>query len=69
MAIASDTLKSERDALKERLREIEAEQRRIEGELKLVRQKELRTKREIEAVTTLLDLQESQQLQDSQKKS
>lgn len=68
MAIASDTLKSERDALKERLREIEAEQRRVEGELKLVRQKELRTKREIEAVTTLLDLQESQQLQESQKK-
>ncbi len=58
MAIPSDTLKNERDALKEQLREIEAEQRRIEGELKQVRQKELRTKREIEAITTLLEFTE-----------
>lgn len=56
VAIATDTLKAERDALKESLREVEAEQRRLEAELKIVRQRELRTKREIEALTTLIDL-------------
>ncbi len=56
LAISTDTLTSERDALKTQLRELEAEQRRIESELKKVRQKELRTKREIEALSTLLDL-------------
>ena len=56
MAISSETLKAERDALKETLREIEAEQRRLEADLKTVRQRELRTKREIEALTTLIEL-------------
>ena len=56
MAISNETLKAERDALKENLRSIEADQRRLEGELKVVRQRELRTKREIEALTTLIDL-------------
>jgi predicted nucleic acid-binding Zn-ribbon protein len=56
VAISSETLKAERDALKETLREVEAEQRRLEADLKAVRQRELRTKREIEALTTLLDL-------------
>lgn len=58
MAIPSETLNNERNALKEQLREIEAEQRRVEGELKQVRQKELRIKREIEAITTLLEFTE-----------
>lgn len=56
MAIATETLKAEREALKDQLRVIEAEQRRIEAELKKVRQRELRAKREIEALTTLLDI-------------
>ena len=56
MSIALETLKKERESLKERLREIEAEQRKIESELKAVRQSELRTKREIEALSTLIDL-------------
>lgn len=58
MAISVDTLKSEREALKDRLRSIEADQRRIEAELKAVRQSELRTRREIEALSTLIDLAE-----------
>ncbi len=56
MAIAIDSLKSEREALKEKLRQLEVDQRRVEADLKLVRQKELRTKREIEALTTLIDI-------------
>lgn len=56
MAISSETLETERDALKEHLREIEADQRRLEGEMKKVRQRELRARREIEALTTLIDL-------------
>lgn len=56
MAISIDSLKSEREALKEQLRHLEAEQRRVEAELKLVRQRELRTKREIEALSTLIDI-------------
>ena len=56
MAISIDSLKSEREALKEKLRQLEVDQRRVEGELKVVRQKELRCKREIEALSTLIDL-------------
>ena len=56
MAISTDTLKEERDALKAHLRETEQEQRALEAQLKTVRQKELRTKREIEALSTLIDL-------------
>jgi predicted nucleic acid-binding Zn-ribbon protein len=59
VAISIDTLKSEREALKEQLRSIEVEQRRVEAELKAVRQSELRTRREIEALSTLIDLGES----------
>ncbi len=59
MAIPSETLKKEREALKEQLRSAEVEQRRIETELKKVRQKELRTKREIEALETLIEIEEA----------
>lgn len=58
MALSVDILKSEREALKEQLRHIEADQRRVEAELKAVRQSELRTRREIEALSTLIDLAE-----------
>lgn len=60
MAISTDTLKNEREALKATLRELEGQQRQVEGELKKVRQKELRTKREIEALSTLIDLAENE---------
>ena len=56
MAISIESLKSEREALKTKLREVEVEQRRVEAELKTVRQRELRMKREIEALTTLIDV-------------
>jgi len=59
LSLSTDVLTQERDALKSRLREIEVEQRRIDAELKAVRQEELRTKREIEALTTLIEIAES----------
>lgn len=58
MAIDADTLKSERDQLKEALRELEIEQRKLDTELKKLRQREIRTKREIEALGTLISMQE-----------
>lgn len=58
MAIDPETLKSEREALKESLRELETEQRKLDTELKKLRQKEIRTKRELEALGTLLSMQE-----------
>jgi predicted nucleic acid-binding Zn-ribbon protein len=56
LPIESKILETEREVLKNQLREIEGEQRKLEAELKLVRQRELRTKREIEALSTLLDI-------------
>lgn len=61
MAIGIEQLKAERDRLKDRLREIEADQRKVEAELKAVRQKELRVKREIEAIGTLIEVAELDQ--------
>jgi predicted nucleic acid-binding Zn-ribbon protein len=54
-----DSLKSERERLKVALRELEGEQRKLEAELKLHRQHEVQTKREIEALGVLIDLAES----------
>jgi len=51
-----DTLKAERDKLKEGLRELEAEQRKIEAELKALRQREIQIKREIEALGVLVEI-------------
>lgn len=59
MAIDLETLKSEREKLKESLRELEGEQRKLESELKSLRQREIRTKREIEALSTLIELGEA----------
>lgn len=59
MPLNVEQLKSERDKLKESLRELELEQRKLEAELKILRQREIQTKREIEALTTLVDLQDS----------
>jgi len=61
VAIGIEQLKAERDRLKDRLREIEADQRKVEAELKAVRQKELRVKREIEAIGTLIEVAELDQ--------
>jgi hypothetical protein len=52
------TLKTERERLKTALRELEGEQRKLEAELKNYRQREVQTKREIEALNVLIDLAE-----------
>ncbi len=59
MPIAVESLKSERDRLKTELREVESNQRKLEAELKALRQKEIRNKREIEALSTLVELHEA----------
>jgi hypothetical protein len=59
VALDVDSLRSERDKLKESLRELELDQRKLEADLKLLRQRELQTKREIEALSTLLELHDS----------
>lgn len=58
MAIDAETLKSERERLKDALRELETEQRKLDTELKKLRQREIRTKREIEALGTLIAIQD-----------
>jgi hypothetical protein len=61
VALDVQILKSERDRLKEVLREIETETRRVEADLKSFRQREIQTKREIEALTVLIDLSEGRE--------
>jgi hypothetical protein len=61
VAIELEILKSERDKLREGLREVEAELRKAEAELKLLRQREIQSKREIEALSTLIDIKESRE--------
>jgi hypothetical protein len=58
VAIDVESLKSERDRLKSQLRDLETEQRRLEAELKTLRQREIRGKREVEALSTLIELHE-----------
>jgi cell division protein FtsB len=53
-----EKLNKERGDLKARLRELEQDQRKLEAELKKYRQRELQTKRQIEALTTLIEVQE-----------
>ena len=61
MAIDLEILKSERDKLKDSLREVEGELRKLEAQLKVLRQREIQTKREIEAVSTLIDIKDSRE--------
>ena len=61
MPIELDVLKNERDKLRESLREVEAEVRKAEADLKALRQREIQTKREIEALTTLVDIKEQRE--------
>jgi predicted nucleic acid-binding Zn-ribbon protein len=61
VAIDLDILKAERDKLKEGLREVEGELRKLEAQLKVLRQREIQTKREIEAVSTLIDIKDTRE--------
>ena len=61
MAIDLEVLKSERDKLKEGLREVEGDLRKLEAQLKVLRQREIQTKREIEALSTLIDIKDSRE--------
>jgi len=56
LSIDVEALKSEREKQKAHLRELETEQRKMEGDLKSLRQREIRCKREIEALSTLIEL-------------
>ena len=58
MAIEIELLKGERDRLRDSLRDTEAQVRKVEAELKGLRQREIQTKREIEALSTLIEIQE-----------
>lgn len=57
--IALDTLKKERDELKNKLAKIEAESKELDAKVREVRQREIQTKREIEAISVLIELQDS----------
>jgi hypothetical protein len=59
VALDVELLRKERDKLKDGLRELEADQRKIEAELKVLRQREIQTKREIEALSTLLEIHDT----------
>ena len=61
MAIELEVLKGERDRLRDSLRDVEAEVRKTEADLKGLRQREIQTKREIEALSTLIDMQEQRE--------
>jgi chromosome segregation ATPase len=61
LPIQLESLKSEREHLKDGLRELEAEQRKVETELKALRQREIQIKREIEALSTLIEINEARE--------
>jgi hypothetical protein len=56
-----ETLKGERDRLRDTLRETEADVRKVEADLKQLRQREIQTKREIEALSTLIEMKEQRE--------
>lgn len=58
MPLDLESLKTERKALEEALREIESDQRKLEASQKKLRQKEIQTKRTLEALNILIDVQE-----------
>jgi hypothetical protein len=59
VAIDLEQLRAERDRTKEMLREVELEARRLDAEVKNLRQREVQAKREIEALTSLIEIAES----------
>jgi hypothetical protein len=58
VAIEIELLKGERDKLRDALRDTEANVRKVEADLKGLRQREIQTKREIEALSTLIEIKE-----------
>lgn len=58
MALELENLRAERDRAKDALRELEVESRRLEAELKGLRQREVQTKREIDALNALIEIAE-----------
>lgn len=58
VAIEIELLKGERDRLRDVLRDTEAQVRKVEAELKALRQREIQTKREIEALSTLIEIKD-----------
>ena len=62
MPIDVENLKQERDRVKEGLRLIEADTRRLDAEVKALRQKEIQAKREIDAFSALIEIAESRSL-------
>lgn len=59
MALQLDNLRAERERAKENLRELEVDSRRLETEVKALRQREVQTKREIDALNALIEIAES----------
>ena len=59
MPIDVESLKQERDRVKEGLRQIEADARRLDAEVKSLRQREIQAKREIDALTALIEIAET----------
>lgn len=60
--IDSELLKSERDRLRDALRETEVQVRKVEADLKILRQREIQTKREIEALSTLIEIKDHREV-------
>jgi len=59
VTIDVESLKQERDQVKESLRQVELDTRRVEAEVKALRQREIQAKREIEALSALIEIAES----------
>ncbi len=56
MPIGLQALEMEQALLQKKIRKIEAEQRKVNEAAKAIRQKELRARRELEALSTLIEL-------------
>jgi len=59
VALDLENLRAEREHAKESLRELEADSRRLEAEIKALRQREVQTKRAIDALNALIEIAES----------
>jgi hypothetical protein len=59
VALDLQYLRAERERTKEQLRELEVESRKLEVEVKSLRQREVQTKREIDALSALIEIAES----------
>jgi len=62
VAIEVESLKQQRDQVKESLRQIEADTRKLDAEVKTLRQKEIQAKREIDALSALIEIAEARSL-------